>query len=66
MLEAHRRTLRRLRRQLMHPATTLAELGPIQAAIEELARTLENAAGGGGKGGKDHGSVTPGCRFRHP
>ncbi len=38
--------LRRLRRQLMHPATSPAELGPIPAAIEELARTLEQAAAG--------------------
>src|SRR5215207_6588241 len=45
-LEAHRRTLRRLRRQLMHPATGPAELGPIQAMIEELARTLENPGAG--------------------
>jgi hypothetical protein len=46
MLETHRRTLRRLRRQLMHPATTATELGPIQAMIEELARTLENPEAG--------------------
>jgi hypothetical protein len=49
MLEAHRRTLRRLRRQLMHPATSPAELRPIQAAIEELARTLEEATVGEGR-----------------
>ena len=48
-LEAHRRSLRRLRRQLMHPATGPAELGPIQAMIEELARTLENHEAGEGR-----------------
>jgi hypothetical protein len=46
ILEAHRRRLRRLRRQLMHPATGPAELGPIQAAIEELARIIENPEAG--------------------
>jgi hypothetical protein len=49
MLEAHRRTLRRLRRQLMHSATTLAEIGLIQAAIENLAQALEVAANGEGR-----------------
>jgi hypothetical protein len=49
MLETHRRTLRRLRRQLMHPATGPAELGPIQTTIEELARTLENHEAGEGR-----------------
>ena len=33
----------------MHPATGPAELGPIQAAIEELARTLENPEAGEGR-----------------
>ena len=49
MLEMHGRSLRRLRRQLMHPATGPAELRPIQAAIEELARTLENHEAGEGR-----------------
>ena len=49
MLEMHGRSLRRLRRQLMHPATGPAELGPIQAMIEELARTLENPEAGEGR-----------------
>jgi hypothetical protein len=49
MLEAHRRKLRCLRRQLMHPTTGLAELGPIQASIEELARTLEHPEAGEGR-----------------
>lgn len=51
-LEAYRRMLRRLRRQLMHPATSPAELGPIQAMIEELARILENPEVGEGRGEK--------------
>ena len=33
----------------MHPATGPAELGPIQAMIEELARTLENPEAGEGR-----------------
>jgi hypothetical protein len=52
MLEMHARSLRRLRRQLMHPATGPAELGPIQTTIEELARTLENHEAGEGRGEK--------------
>jgi hypothetical protein len=49
MLEMHGRSLHRLRRQLMHPATGPAELGPIQTMIEELARTLENSEAGEGR-----------------
>ena len=64
MLESTRRTLRRLRRQLMHPATAQPSSSPSRPRSRTLAgpsRTLRR----GRKGWKRPRIVTPGCRFGH-